>query len=110
MYWKQVLGYKPGNSRDNVKRKFRTLIKVEHANKGGTSTARAAAIIQAWREADAYFAAARRPRYTKSAYTPMDWTPTPSQAPSPMPAMGSTWQAYLAAGGRPATSRSRKYA
>jgi hypothetical protein len=94
MSWKALLGYRAGNTRDDVKRRWRDLIKREHQDRGG-SKERAAQLILAWRNADEYFRlvaprAQVRPGPARRTSTyrddPMDWEPTPMDwEPTPPP-------------------------
>lgn len=53
--WRQVLGYRNGNTRANVRKKYLDLIRVAHTNKRGGSHEKAVQIIAAWTQAQDYF-------------------------------------------------------
>lgn len=107
MNWRSVLGHREGNTRNDVRRKFRTLAKAHHTDKlqqrgvtqGDPELIKN--IIAAYREAEAYFASSqksKRPfqynnkppepkRQRRQAPAPPPPPPPPSAPPRPPPPM-----------------------
>lgn len=84
--WRQVLGYRNGNTRGNVRKKYLDLIRVAHTNKVGGSHDKAVQIIAAWTQAQDYFrlnpapASTPRPQPSPAAPSPPPRRPASSTA------------------------------
>lgn len=97
MTWKNVLGYRPGNTRETVKKKFAKQIRQVHEDKlmqfgkaqsEGHSN-RAKQLLAAWAEAQEYFREAPRQQPRPRPRQEPRPRETPRQAPPP-----STWYWY----------------
>ena len=80
--WRQVLGYRNGNTRGNVRKKYLDLIRVAHTNKRGGSHEKAVEIISAWTQAQEFFRLNNaKPRASPTPPPPRPAAPKPKESP-----------------------------
>jgi hypothetical protein len=81
--WRTTIGYRAGNTEDNIRRKFRERVRAGHPDKGGSAGAERVDMDQLKRARNIAIEYVRTPPQTSTRQTPSPSPSSPRQTPSP---------------------------